>query len=147
MRESLNRAEIIRRRRDLRALIRSGVKIPGTGLTLRFLRQEKAQLPIPPAHQSEQSRVNRPSLPDRRVAFLLNSDLRGAVVRNRLKRRLREIYRRNKNWFPPEYDYLIHIHRRAAQLDFAQLKREVHLLAAAATQKIAQDHPDVKIRS
>jgi ribonuclease P protein component len=68
--------------------------------------------------------------PPRRVAFLLPRGVGNAVVRNRLKRRLREIYRRNKNWFPPGYDYLIQPTVAAGKLSFVELLEETKQVAA-----------------
>ena len=53
-----------------------------------------------------------------------------AVVRNRLKRRLREIYRRNKEWFPSGQDILIQPTVAAAKLSFAELNEQTKLAAA-----------------
>ena len=48
-----------------------------------------------------------------------------AVVRNRIRRRIREILRRNSREIPPGWDIVIHPRRTVAQGDFAQLEAEL----------------------
>jgi len=67
------------------------------------------------------------TVPVRRVAFLLPRGVGNAVARNRLKRRLREIYRRNKEWFPAGCDCLIQPTVAAGKLSFAELLEQVRL--------------------
>ncbi|MGQ9678622.1 MAG: ribonuclease P protein component, partial [bacterium] len=115
--ESLKRSEIVRTRRRICALLRTAQRVTGTTLTLRFL-------PQPPSNDS--------SIPPRRVAIYLSAKIKGSVIRNRLKRRLREIYRRNKSWFSPGVDYLFQVRHEATRLDFHELKEEVEKLARSA---------------
>jgi ribonuclease P protein component len=111
MAESLARAEILRRRRDVARVRRFGAK---TGT--RFLILRCAPKPDSPTDNPASS-----DLPTRRVAFLLPRGVGNAVERNRLKRRLREVYRRNKDWFQPGYAYLIQPTAAAGKLSFAEL--------------------------
>lgn len=110
MRESLKRVEIVRYRRAILAIIQHGKKINTPLFTLKYIRTDTQN-------------------PPRRIAFHLSSKIRGAVCRNRLKRRLREIYRRNKGWFPAGYDYIIQVRPGAENLSFANLKLELKKLA------------------
>lgn len=103
MRESLKRQEIIRRRCDIGAVMSAGKKVDYDLFTLRYKEREE-------------------TFPSQRIAFLLNAKIKGAVVRNRLKRRLREIFRRNKQWFPSGYDYIIQVRTGAEGLKFDELK-------------------------
>ncbi len=109
MRESLKRTEIIRHRRDVQLVLSTGTAVMSGFLTLRYWQNPAATAA-------------------RRIAFLLNSRIQGTVVRNRLKRRLREIYRRNKTWFPPGYNYLIQVKPGAESQQFEQLKKDLKLL-------------------
>ena len=65
--------------------------------------------------------------PARRMAILLRKGLKDAVERNRLKRRLREIYRRHKDWFPIG-DCLILVTPQAASLEYGRLLERVEAL-------------------
>ena len=61
--------------------------------------------------------VNIVSLPaeNRRVLFAIARHLKGAVVRNRGKRYLRECYRNNKEWFSSLRIYAIILKRMPSQ--------------------------------
>jgi ribonuclease P protein component len=118
MAESLARTEILRRQRDLNRVRRLGTK---TGT--RFLSLRSAPRP-------EENPGGSLPVPYRRVAFLLPRGVGNAVERNRLKRRLREIYRRNKGWFPAGHDLLIRPTPSAGKLSFEELREQVK----AATQ-------------
>lgn len=50
---------------------------------------------------------------------------KSAVERNKLKRRLREIYRRNKNVLPANVSVIIRVLPQAAGADFNEIKNEV----------------------
>jgi ribonuclease P protein component len=111
--ESLARTEILRRRRDVDRVRRLGAK---TGT--RFLSLRRAPQADSPTDNSG---------PSRRVAFLLPRAVGNAASRNRLKRRLREIYRRHKNWFPVGFDYLVQPTPAAGRLSFAELLEQTRL--------------------
>jgi len=93
MAESLARTEILRRRRDVARVRRVGTKTGTRFLSLRCAPNPDSPTDNPAAADP----------PPRRVAFLLPRGVGNAVARNRLKRRLREVYRRNKEWFPTGY--------------------------------------------
>jgi ribonuclease P protein component len=92
------------------------VKRLGAKAGTRFLRLRCAPNPDSPTDNPASSVV-----PTRRVAFLLPRGVGNAVERNRLKRRLREIYRRNKDWFPNGSDCIIQPTAAAGKLSFAEL--------------------------
>jgi ribonuclease P protein component len=112
--ETLARSEIVRRQADIDRLMRSGRKVAGSALVLRSLPR--------PEHPSE-----------RRVALLVSRRVGGAVTRNRVKRRLREIFRRNKSWFAPGFDYALLPGPAAGRLDFPELKEATRTLASRLT--------------
>ena len=68
-----------------------------------------------------------------RFGISVKKALGGAVVRNRIKRRVREILRRNRTEIPSGWDIVIHPRRSVAQAPFAPLEAElVRLLRGLA---------------
>lgn len=64
-----------------------------------------------------------------RLGITVTRKVGGAVVRHRIKRRIREIYRRwNQRRQLPPYDMVIHVKARASQVDFTRLEEEMHRL-------------------
>lgn len=61
-----------------------------------------------------------------RVAFIISRKIKGAVKRNKLKRRLREIYRNSE--VKKGIDRLIIAHKGAEELNFWELKENVEVL-------------------
>jgi ribonuclease P protein component len=120
MKETLKRNEILRNRRDINRVRRSGLRVAGVHLYLRYC-------PRPGIHPT----ADRAPL-SCRVAFLLPRGIRGAVRRNRLKRRLRELYRRNRDRLPAGGDYLLHAAAGAADLSFDELSDNLMLLLGSA---------------
>lgn len=59
-----------------------------------------------------------------RLGITVTRRLGGAVTRNRIKRRLREVFRRNRMKLTPHLDLVINAHRDAAFDDDAALERE-----------------------
>ncbi|MBQ7870580.1 MAG: ribonuclease P protein component [Oscillospiraceae bacterium] len=58
-----------------------------------------------------------------RVGLTVSAKLGHAVVRNRMRRRLREIYRLNEARFRPGYDIVVVARSAALEADFASLTR------------------------
>ena len=56
-----------------------------------------------------------------RVGITVSKKLGGAVVRNRVRRRLREVYRLNENRFLPGYDIVVVARSRAVDASFEEL--------------------------
>ena len=103
--EKLPRARLIRRRATFTATRERGRRTTNRWLTLSVLVRD-------PAEAGEQAEV----------AFLTPKRIGSAVIRNRLRRRMREIYRRA---VPPDAAsfYLVWIARPpAAELPFAELR-------------------------
>jgi len=61
----------------------------------------------------------------RRLGITVGKKAGSAVVRNRLKRRIREFYRQNKGLFPPGTDVVITAKEDAGGLDFRQVANEL----------------------
>jgi len=60
-----------------------------------------------------------------RFGISLKKGLGGAVVRNRIRRRVREILRQNRSEIPSGWDIVIHPRRSVAQAPFAPLEAEL----------------------
>jgi ribonuclease P protein component len=110
--ESLPRARVIRRRVIFDAARAKGRRVNNRWFTLNFLPRDAA--PIGETGH---------------VAFLTPKRLGSATVRNKLRRRMREIYRRHLQ-HPGQTRYLVWIARPPAlELDFEGLKQGMTELA------------------
>jgi ribonuclease P protein component len=63
--------------------------------------------------------------PRSRFGTSVKKALGGAVVRNRIRRRIREILRRNISEIPSGWDLVIHPRRSVAQTSFVPLEAEL----------------------
>ena len=61
----------------------------------------------------------------RRLGFSVGKKVGGAVIRNLVKRRLREVSRLEQRGLRGDYDMVLLARRAAAQADFATLRRSV----------------------
>ena len=71
----------------------------------------------------------RNRLEDTRVGLTVSTKLGHAVVRNRVRRRLREIVRHNASCLPSGYDIVIVARTAAVEAEFAALEKSFRLLA------------------
>jgi ribonuclease P protein component len=60
-----------------------------------------------------------------RIGITASKKIGGAVVRNRIKRLLREIYRRNKQLFPHGHDYILIAKNNMADITYHDLTQEI----------------------
>ena len=67
-----------------------------------------------------------------RLGITVSVKLGGAVVRNRARRRLREVYRLNEGSFLPGYDIVVVARSKAASADFQTLTQAYLSLAGKA---------------
>lgn len=67
-----------------------------------------------------------------RVGITVSKKLGHAVVRNRIRRRLREIYRLNEQRFQPGWDIVVVARTRAVEAPFSKLTASYLSLAARA---------------
>jgi ribonuclease P protein component len=75
-----------------------------------------------------------------RLGITVSRKVGGAVTRQRIKRRIREIYRRwsGRAQLPP-CDLLFHVKPAAGQADFANLQAEIHRLLLPLTRPRTRD--------
>jgi ribonuclease P protein component len=91
-----------------------------------------SQLPLQreaSARSVESSRVSR-------FGISVKKALGGAVVRNRIRRRIREILRRNRTEIPTGWDIVIHPRSSVAQAPFAPLEAELVRLLRSLVAKV-----------
>jgi ribonuclease P protein component len=67
-----------------------------------------------------------------RVGITVSKKLGHAVVRNRVRRRLREVYRLNEETFQPGWDIVVVARSRCIHADFQSLTKAYLALAAKA---------------
>lgn len=67
-----------------------------------------------------------------RLGITAPGKLGGAVLRNRLKRRLREVFRRNQGRIPPGWDIVVNPRPPVANVRFEKLEREMLRLFPSA---------------
>lgn len=69
------------------------------------------------------------NLKNKRVGFVITKKVGKAVQRNKIKRRLREIYRTNFEKLNDGYDYIFVVKNQAVELDYKNLERSfLHLV-------------------
>lgn len=77
--------------------------------------------------------TNRP-----RLGLTVTKKFGSAVVRNRGKRVIREIFRRNRQSFPAGYDVVVNLRAPAATADVARLEQELLRLVARVKDRAQQ---------
>ena len=75
-----------------------------------------------------------------RVGYTVSNKLGHAVVRNRIRRRLREIYRLNESSFRPGFDIVVVARGRSVTAEYRRLERE--LLHACAGLGLLREEAD-----
>lgn len=136
-RQRFRRTRRLRSPRDFQRVRRLGRHVSSSLLTLSYARQEpqpaRSRLPneehpaIPAAAHGAEA-VNAPA----RIGFSVTKRVGNAVIRNRIKRRLREAIRRALVDLPPGWDIVLVARSAAATADYATLNTTVRELLARA---------------
>ena len=83
----------------------------------------------------------------RRLGITVTRRTAGAVGRNRIKRLAREVFRRNRELFPPRCAVVLVARAGANRLDYAALRDELAEASPALTRAAAMSHPPHETRS
>lgn len=100
--------EKISRKKDFSSINQEGRVVRGKFLVLQYLKGKPEK---------------------RRFAVVVSRKFAGAAKRNRIKRRLREIYRREKKIFQTGFDFVVRPRALATNSSFRQLTEEMRSLA------------------
>jgi ribonuclease P protein component len=104
VRETFSRDDRLRKRREFEECYASGVRVSGRHLQLFLLARKDAAAS--------------------RIGISAGKKTGGSVVRNRLKRRLREIFRRNRAGLPPGVQIVINVRPSAAAAAFSEFAED-----------------------
>jgi ribonuclease P protein component len=89
-----------------------------------FFRPQQAFVASRASDEAPEGKVAGPNRFSR-FGISVKKALGGAVVRNRIRRRIREILRRNRTEIPTGWDIVIHPRRSVAQAPFTPLEAEL----------------------
>jgi ribonuclease P protein component len=102
----LMKSEILRKKAEFNQIFSSASVKSSPSITLRYAK-----------------------IPTGKIGFIVPKNIaHTAVVRNRIKRYLREIYRNNKEFFSADYSYVLQARENALKKNFHELRNEVLLL-------------------
>ncbi|HEV8608447.1 MAG TPA: ribonuclease P protein component [Thermoanaerobaculia bacterium] len=126
--ETFSRDDRLRKRREFEACYASGVRVSGRHLQVFLLRERAAGVATPPD-----------PLPRPRLGLSVSRRVGGAVARNRVRRRLRELFRRNRDLFGERGgDLVINARPSAVQASFEELREEYRSLVERSLARAAK---------
>jgi len=103
----LYKSEIVRKRNEFKEIFSSTRVMSSPSLTLRWI-----------------------SSPTRKIGFIVSKDVaQKAVLRNRIKRQLREIYRTNKDEFSNHAQYVVQARKLILNKTFIEIEADLITLA------------------
>lgn len=118
------RRERIRKRADFLEIQGRGRKFSSAHLLLLVRPRVAPEAPAPSAGDPPAATVPLPS----RLGLTVSKKIGGSVARNRVKRRLRELFRLHKSWFPPARDLVVIARPGTAEVSWEALSRELEHL-------------------
>ncbi|MBD0382259.1 ribonuclease P protein component [Paenibacillus sedimenti] len=87
-------------------------------------------------HQFVLYYLAQPKLEQFRLGISVSKKVGNAVVRNRLRRMIKEIIRLNKDRMTDHYDYILIARKPAADMDYAQMEKSIfHVIRKASLNK------------
>ena len=99
--EGLPKKERLRKNKEFQAVFREGKKLWINSILLIIYKPN--------------------SLNYRRLGIVVSKKIKKATQRNKVKRWIRELFRRNKNWFPENCDIIIIPHPNLLNLEYKKL--------------------------
>ena len=60
-----------------------------------------------------------------RIGITVSRKVGNAVIRNRIRRLVREVFRQNKGWFPPGWDLVLIAKRQSADVTYAEVWQDL----------------------
>ena len=99
--EGLPKKERLRKNKEFQAVFREGKKLWINSILLIIYKPN--------------------SLNYRRLGIVVSKKIKKATQRNKVKRWIRELFRRNKNWFPENCDIIIIPHPNLLNLEYKEL--------------------------
>lgn len=112
-------AHRIRRRGDFTAVVRSGSRVARSTLVVHYLRPQVESDPTPA-----------------RVGFVVSRAVGNAVIRNAVRRRLRELVRANLHRLPPGAVLVVRALPAAASARPGELRRDLNAALDAALDRL-----------
>lgn len=99
--EGLSKKERLRKNKEFQAVFREGKKLWINSILLIIYKPN--------------------SLNYRRLGIVVSKKIKKATQRNKVKRWIRELFRRNKDWFPKNCDIIIIPHPNLLNLEYKKL--------------------------
>lgn len=124
MNQRFPRTDRIRRREDFVRVQRAGLRAPCGSVMI---------LALPAATGA------------RRIGFTVSRKVGNAPTRNRVKRRLRELYRTSKDQWPQTLDIVVIARQQAATASFAELREAMEKGARKLRQAVERRDPKLRV--
>lgn len=136
-RETFGKSRRVRSPRDFQRIRRQGRRVSSALATLHYARQAQAQA-MPPGDMAYRHSEAHP-VPSR-AGFSVSKRVGGAVVRNRVKRRMREIVRQMLAEVAPGWDLVFVARAPAAEAEYEALAQDIAGLLRRAKLLAADNH-------